>query len=144
MLFRSDDAGGTGITAMKVRNLTGTTGDWVPYATTYAWRLADSDGTRTVSVLRQRLTASPVTGQYYAVGTLSRVYPPARCPSLYDPAHLGSGEDSKVPYQFRSGMLNSAKSFGFRYGYVEARVRMPRGFALWPALWLREIGRAHV
>ncbi|MFM7270665.1 MAG: Calx-beta domain-containing protein [Actinomycetes bacterium] len=98
----------------------------------------DSDGTRTVSVLRQRLTASPVTGQYYAVGTLSRVYPPARCPSLYDPAHLGSGEDSNVPYQFRSGMLNSAKSFGFRYGYVEARVRMPRGFALWPALWLRD------
>jgi hypothetical protein len=35
-------------------------------------------------------------------------------------------------------MLNSAKSFGFRYGYVEARVRMPRGFALWPALWLRD------
>ena len=55
-----------------------------------------------------------------------------------DLAHLASGDDSKVPYQFRSGMLNSAKSFAFRYGYVEARVRMPKGFALWPALWLRD------
>jgi hypothetical protein len=98
----------------------------------------DTDGTRTVSVLQQRVTASPVAGQYYSVGTLSRIYPPSRCPGLYDPAHLASGDDSKVPYQFRSGMLNSAKSFAFRYGYVEARVRMPKGFALWPALWLRD------
>ena len=35
-------------------------------------------------------------------------------------------------------MLNSAKRFAFKYGYVEARVRMPKGFALWPALWLRD------
>mgnify|MGYP003343023821 CR=1 FL=1 len=69
----------------------------------------DTDGTRTVSVLQQRVTSSPVAGQYYSVGTLSRIYPPSRCPALYDPAHLASGDDSKVPYQFRSGMLNSAK-----------------------------------
>ena len=98
----------------------------------------DSDGTRTVSVLQQRLTASPVPGAYYPVGLLSRVYPPARCPQYYDPRHLQPGDDSLVPYRFRSGMLNSAKSFAFEYGYVEARVRMPKGFALWPALWLRD------
>ena len=37
-----------------------------------------------------------------------------------------------------NGGANSAKSVAFRYGYVEARVRMPKGFALWPALWLRD------
>jgi len=98
----------------------------------------DSDGDQSVSVLRQRLTAQPVTGTYYPVGILSRVYPPARCPQYYDARHLGPDDDSLVPYRFRSGMLNSAKSFAFKYGYVEARVRMPKGFALWPALWLRD------
>ena len=72
------------------------------------------------------------------MGILSRVYPPARCPQYYDPHHLGPDDASLVPYRFRSGMLNSAKSFAFKYGYVEARVRMPKGFALWPALWLRD------
>lgn len=98
----------------------------------------DSDGTRTVSVLQQRITASPVADEFYPVGTLSRIYPPTRCPQLYDSSNLAAGDASRVPYQFRSGMLNSAKSFAFRYGYVEARVRMPKGFALWPALWLRD------
>ena len=98
----------------------------------------DTDAGQTVSVLQQRLTAQPVSGTYYPVGILSRVYPPARCPQYYDPQHLGPDDDSLVPYRFRSGMLNSAKSFAFKYGYVEARVRMPKGFALWPALWLRD------
>jgi len=98
----------------------------------------DTDGAATISVLQQRLTASPVAGAYYPVGVLSRIYPVSKCPQLYDPSRLAPGDDSLVPYQFRSGMLNSAKSFAFRYGYVEARVRMPKGFALWPALWLRD------
>jgi beta-glucanase (GH16 family) len=91
-----------------------------------------------VTVLQQRLTTAPVAGAYYPVGVLSRLYPPARCPQYYDAAHLHADDDSLVPYRFRSGMLNSAKSFAFKYGYVEARVRMPKGFALWPALWLRD------
>jgi hypothetical protein len=98
----------------------------------------DTDGTRPLSVLQQRVTDDPVAGTYYPVGVLKRLYPPARCPQYYDPAHLADADASRVPYRFRSGMLNSAKSFGFRYGYVEARVRMPKGFGLWPALWLRD------
>jgi beta-glucanase (GH16 family) len=108
---------------------------YVPENSTIA---TDVDGGRTISVLRQRVTANPVSGEYYPVGVLSRVYPPAKCPQLYDAARLGSSDPSKVPYQFRSGMLNSSKSFGFKYGYVEARVRSSKGFALWPALWLRD------
>ncbi|MGZ4675381.1 MAG: glycoside hydrolase family 16 protein [Acidimicrobiia bacterium] len=98
----------------------------------------DDDGGRTISVLRQRVTARPVGGTRYPVGVLSSIYPPARCPQYYDRHHLAPTDASRVPYRFRSGMLNSAKSFGFRYGYVEARVKMPKGFALWPALWLRD------
>ena len=98
----------------------------------------DSDGTRSLSVLQQRVTDAPVAGTYYPVGVLRRLYPPARCPQYYDPQRLADGDDSLVPYRFRSGMLNSAKSFGFKYGYVEARVRMPKGFAMWPAVWLRD------
>lgn len=96
------------------------------------------DGGATISVLQQRLTSAPVAGEFYPVGTLSRLYPVAKCPQLYDATRLAPDDPSLVPYQFRSGMLNSAKSFAFRYGYVEARVRMPKGFALWPALWLRD------
>jgi beta-glucanase (GH16 family) len=98
----------------------------------------DVDGGNRISVLQQRLTSDPVSGQYYPVGVLSRLYPPARCPQYYDPHHLAPGDRSLVPYRFRSGMLNSAAHFAFTYGYVEARVRMPKGFALWPALWLRD------
>ena len=43
-----------------------------------------------------------------------------------------------VQYQFTSGMLNNAKRFAYRYGYMEARVKMPKGFSMWPALWLRD------
>lgn len=35
---------------------------------------------------------------------------------------------------YESGMLRS--DFTFRYGYVEARVRMPGGRGVWPAFWL--------
>ncbi len=98
----------------------------------------DSDGTRTVSVLRQHIATDPVVGAYYPVGTLSRLYPPARCPQYYDAKHVAASDASLVPYRYRSGMLNSARSFGFKYGYVEARVKMPKGFGLWPALWLRD------
>ena len=77
--------------------------------------------------------------------TLSRVYPPSQCPQYYDPNGNNSTSSSntsptKTPYQFTSGMLNNSKSFGFKYGYIETRVKMPKGFALWPALWLRDWG----
>lgn len=39
-------------------------------------------------------------------------------------------------YRYVSGMLNTYDSFSFRYGFVEARARVPKGKGLWPALWL--------
>jgi len=97
----------------------------------------DQDAGTPVTVLRQGLQATTVPGQYYTVRTLSRLYPPAVCPHLYDPARMAPTDPTLVPYRFTSGMLNSSGSFAFRYGYVEARAKLPRGFALWPALWLR-------
>lgn len=97
----------------------------------------DHDGLSTISVLRQRLTESTVADRFYTVRTLSRIYPPTKCPHLYDPKRLAPTDRTLVPYRFTSGMLNSAKSFGFRYGYAEARVKIAKGFALWSAFWMR-------
>ena len=105
----------------------------------------DNDGFGTVGVLRQTLLKQAVAGTNYTVRTLSRVYPPSQCPSYYNANGNNSTSPSntsptKTPYQFTSGMLNNSKSFGFKYGYIETRVKMPKGFALWPALWLRDWG----
>ncbi len=100
----------------------------------------DNDGFGTISVLQQKITQQPISGQYYTARTLNRIYPPSRCPSLYYAGKTSGTNVTKVPYQFRAGMLNNAKSFGFKYGYVEARAKMPKGFSFWPALWLRDWG----
>lgn len=57
------------------------------------------------------------------------------------PVRGSDGED----YPYSSGMVTTGRSeddqaqqprFGFQYGRVEARMRMPEGKGLWPALWL--------
>ncbi len=103
---------------------------------------SDSDGTP-LSVLQMRLDKETVAGQFYTVRTLCRLYPPAQYPQHYNQALNNSCNTSNttktlVPYRYTSGMLNSAKSFAFRYGYVETRVKMPKGFSMWPAIWLRD------
>lgn len=37
---------------------------------------------------------------------------------------------------FTSGMVASHEKFGQRYGWFEARMKLPRGKGLWPAFWL--------
>ena len=41
-----------------------------------------------------------------------------------------------VTFPYRSGIVTSARRFSFTYGYVEFRARIPKGQAMWPALWL--------
>lgn len=40
---------------------------------------------------------------------------------------------------YSSGVITSFDSFQFTYGYVEARIRIPSGQGLWPALWLLDV-----
>jgi beta-glucanase (GH16 family) len=39
-------------------------------------------------------------------------------------------------YHYVSGMISSQPTFSQLYGYFEARVKLPRGKGLWPAVWL--------
>lgn len=52
------------------------------------------------------------------------------------PAHAG---DKALQHglSYVSGLITSEKAFDQKYGYFEARVRMPVGQGLWPAFWLR-------
>jgi beta-glucanase (GH16 family) len=45
-----------------------------------------------------------------------------------------SGEVRKLKYS--SGLVNSFKKFRQKYGYFEARIKLPSGRGLWPAFWL--------
>lgn len=44
------------------------------------------------------------------------------------------GEDPGHPYS--SGMIHTGNHFSFKYGYVEARVKVPRCSGCWPAFWM--------
>jgi beta-glucanase (GH16 family) len=39
-------------------------------------------------------------------------------------------------YQYTSARINTRDRFAFRYGRIEARMRLPGGQGIWPAFWL--------
>ena len=39
-------------------------------------------------------------------------------------------------FQYTSARINTRDRFAFRYGRVEARIRLPAGQGIWPAFWL--------
>lgn len=39
-------------------------------------------------------------------------------------------------FQFTSARINTRDRFAFRYGRIEARIRLPAGQGVWPAFWL--------
>ncbi|MBJ7457946.1 MAG: family 16 glycosylhydrolase [Thermoleophilaceae bacterium] len=48
-----------------------------------------------------------------------------------------AGDPRYVPASFprTTGMVNTDKRFGFKYGYIEARVRVPSCLGCWPVFW---------
>jgi len=46
--------------------------------------------------------------------------------------HVSSQGDS---FDFVSGRIDTRGKFSFRYGLIEARIKLPRGIGLWPAFW---------
>jgi len=62
---------------------------------------------------------------------------------LPDNAWLGNGlltiearRESSNSYSYTSARINTRDRFAFRYGRIEARMRLPGGQGLWPAFWL--------
>ncbi len=62
---------------------------------------------------------------------------------LPDSAQLENGmlvitarEESQGGKDYTSARINTRDRFAFRYGRIEARIRLPGGQGLWPAFWL--------
>jgi len=62
---------------------------------------------------------------------------------LPDSAELSNGlliitarEEAQSGKSYTSARLNTRDRFAFRYGRIEARIRLPAGQGLWPAFWL--------
>lgn len=45
----------------------------------------------------------------------------------------------KVDDQIVSGRINARPSEGWRYGYFEARIKLPKGKGTWPAFWMMPV-----
>ena len=62
---------------------------------------------------------------------------------LPDNAQLGDGlltiearEQSIGAFRYTSARINTRDRFAFRYGRIEARMRLPGGQGIWPAFWM--------
>ena len=42
----------------------------------------------------------------------------------------------KTGFPYTSGMVTTHGKFAFQYGYIEARLKVPAGKGMWPALWI--------
>ena len=45
-------------------------------------------------------------------------------------------EESNGPFNYTSARINTRDRFAFRYGRIEARMKLPGGQGIWPAFWL--------
>lgn len=50
-------------------------------------------------------------------------------------APANSGSCMNPPCSFTSGRFDTQKKVSFKYGYIEARMKMPTGGGNWPAFW---------
>ena len=50
-------------------------------------------------------------------------------------ARLRAQRRSINGYDYTAGMISSESTFGFQYGYIEIRARIPRGTGFWSAFW---------
>ncbi|MEI6405321.1 MAG: glycoside hydrolase family 16 protein [Actinomycetes bacterium] len=46
------------------------------------------------------------------------------------------GWEDHIEWGYLSGKINTAGKLGFKYGYIEARIKTPAGNGTWPAFWL--------
>lgn len=106
------------------------------------WQPTYPSGARTNAANRER--------QYYVDPREGRDAPALREPSPFriDANGLAivartipSGVQPPFPgAAYLSGILTSARSFSFRYGYTEIEAKVPRGKGLWPGFWMLPVG----
>jgi beta-glucanase (GH16 family) len=53
-----------------------------------------------------------------------------------EPTEGADSSGNPEQYSCRSGMVDTASSLNFEYGYVQIQARIAMGTGLWPALWL--------
>jgi beta-glucanase (GH16 family) len=49
--------------------------------------------------------------------------------------HIKLSDKGTAGLPMSTGSVNTLKSFTFKYGYIEARMRVPKCFGCWPAFW---------
>lgn len=64
------------------------------------------------------------------------IIPPDQCTNSEWYGCDRQGTVDNIINPIRSARVTTVNSFGFRYGVVEIRAKMPAGDWLWPALWL--------
>ena len=50
--------------------------------------------------------------------------------------HIRAKKESYGGKQYTSGRITTRQKFSFHYGYIEARIALPRGMGIWPAFWM--------
>jgi beta-glucanase (GH16 family) len=52
---------------------------------------------------------------------------------------LEARRDNFEGHEYSSGRINTRRKFGFTYGRIEARARVPKGRGTWPAIWMMPV-----
>ena len=50
--------------------------------------------------------------------------------------HIRALKESYGGKKYTSGRITTRQRFDFKYGYIEARIALPRGMGIWPAFWM--------
>jgi beta-glucanase (GH16 family) len=104
------------------------------WSTCYAWWPANSTGCTN--------TGNAFEAEWYQH---SQVYQRDGALVLAATKHTTQASVNGQPktFPFVSGLVQSRRGFAFTYGYVEFRMRLPRGQGMWPAAWLLPVNYTH-
>lgn len=50
--------------------------------------------------------------------------------------HIRANKEFFQGSQYTSARITSRRRFDFKYGFIEARIALPRGMGIWPAFWM--------
>jgi beta-glucanase (GH16 family) len=50
--------------------------------------------------------------------------------------HIRARHESFEGSKYTSARITTRKKFDFKYGFIEARIALPRGMGIWPAFWM--------